>query len=316
MKFGYINNNFDYKNKIKVFKNSPIKKIIALSLIASLTLTGCSMYNNTNNSTTEPTVIENVQVPSGDVQSSSQQSPTPNVTGSIAKPVSSSTDIVTDKPEAVASEEKPAVVSEPVKQQEKKLVAITFDDGPSKYTSDLVDILTANGVNATFFLIGRNISNYSDAVVKCYQAGNEIGIHTYSHTSFTKMSIEQIQNELNKTRALLDGIDVDYSNIVRPPYGDINKSIQDNINTSFILWSVDTRDWESKNKDAVIAQVKANISEGSIILFHDIYPSTIEAIKEVLPELTNEYEFVTVSELFNQNNKSLDENQKYYKVKK
>lgn len=316
MKFGYINNNFNYKDRIKIFRNSPVKKIIVLSLAASLTLTGCSMYTSTNDPTTKTTTIENVKVLSEDTQSSTDQKSTPDAIEAPPTPINSNNDPVNNGQEAVVGEEKPTVISEPIEQQEKKLVAITFDDGPSKYTSELVDILTANGVNATFFLIGQNINNYSDSVVKCYKAGNEIGIHTYSHTSFTKMTIEQIQNELNETRSLLDGIDVDYSNIVRPPYGSINQNIQDNIDTSFILWSVDTRDWESRNKDSVIAEVKANITEGSIILFHDVYPSTIEAIKELLPELTNEYEFVTVSELFSQNDKSLDENQKYYKVKK
>ena len=316
MKLKYINIKFNYKNKVKIFRESPVKKIIILSLTASLALTGCSIYNDTNDSINKTTTIENVEVSSDVIQSSIEQKATPNVIESTSVPVNSNNDAVTNEQKAIASEKKAAVVSEPVEQKEKKLVAITFDDGPSKYTSELVDILTKNGAKATFFIVGSNVSNYSDSVVKSYQAGNEIGIHTYSHNSFTKMTIEQIQSELSKTRALLDGIDVDYSNIVRPPYGNINKNIQGNINTSFILWSVDTRDWESKNKDAIIAEVKANISEGSIILFHDIYPSTIEAIKELLPELTDEYQFVTVSELFNQNDKSLDENQKYYKVKK
>ena len=323
MKLKYINSKFNYKNKIKMFRQSPVKKIIILSLTASLILTGCSIYNDINDYLTETTVSETVQVSSENTESIPEQASISNIDESEIESESTNSysgtnnqDSIANEEKSIVSEEEQATTVQPAQTQEKKLVAITFDDGPSKYTSELVDILTANGVKATFFLVGSNINNYSDAVVKSYQAGNEIGIHTYSHTSFTKMTIEEIQNELAKTRALLDGIDVDYSNIVRPPYGNINGSIQDNIDTSFILWSVDTRDWESRNKDAVIAEVKANIAEGSIILFHDIYLSTIAAIKELLPELTDEYEFVTVSELFSQNDKSLDENQKYYKVKK
>lgn len=319
MKLKYINSKFDYKNKVKIFRKSPLKKILILSLAASLTLTGCSVYNDINDYIGKTTVIEGSEVSSKNVESPEKQTPISEET----KIETESSNLNNNNQENVVVEEKTIVneknqdaVAQPSQKQEKKLVAITFDDGPSKYTSELVDILSENGVNATFFLVGGNINKYSDSVVKAYQAGNEIGIHTYSHTSFTKMTIDQIKNELTKTRTLLDGIDVDYSNIVRPPYGNINKNIQDSIDTSFILWSVDTRDWESRNKDAVIAEVKKNISEGSIILFHDVYPTTIQAIKELLPELTNEYEFVTVSELFVQNDKNLDENQKYYKVKK
>jgi|GEM_PF-2960903 len=323
MKLKYLNGSFDYKNKIKLLRETPVKKIIVLSIAASVTLTGCSVYTDINNYLTENTVSENVQVSSENIESIPKENSVPSVNESTIETESNSNNAdnsnqekVVSKEENIINEDEQPATSEPNQKQEKKLVAITFDDGPSKYTSELVDILTANGVKATFFLVGRNINNYSDSVVKSYQAGNEIGIHTYSHTSFTKMTIEEIKNELAQTRTLLDGIDVDYSNIVRPPYGNINENIQGNIDTSFILWSVDTRDWESRNKDAVIAEVKANITEGSIILFHDVYPSTIQAIKELLPELTDEYQFVTVSELFSQNDKSLEENQKYYKVKK
>ncbi len=294
MKLKYINNKFNYEHKIKLFRNSPVKKIIIISLVASFALTGCSMYNNINNLLVSTSTIENVEVSSENIQSYPEQTPVLDVKESVIESENSNDYLENNEQENIVNEQKTvvieeeqAIVTEPTEQQEKKLVAITFDDGPSKYTSELVDILNANGVNATFFLIGRNISNYSDAVVKSYQAGNEIGIHTYSHNSFTNMTIDEIQNELNQTRALLDGIDVDYSNIVRPPYGSINETIQDNINTSFILWNVDTRDWESRDKDAVIAELKANITEGSIILFHDVYPSTIEAIREVLPQLTD-----------------------------
>lgn len=321
MKLKYINSKFNYKNGVKIFRESPVKKILILSLAASLTLTGCSVYNDINDYIGKTTVIEESEVSSKNIESTEKQTPiseeikieTENSNANLNNNNQENT-TVEEKP--IVSEKNQVPVVQPSQKQEKKLVAITFDDGPSKYTSELVDILSANGVRATFFLIGSNINKYSDSVVKSYQAGNEIGIHTYSHTSFTKMTIEQIQNELAKTRTLLDGIDVDYSNIVRPPYGNINENIQGSIDTSFILWSVDTRDWESRNKDSIIAEVKKNISDGSIILFHDVYPTTIQAIKEMLPDLTDEYEFVTVSELFSQNDKTLDENQKYYKVKK
>ncbi len=346
MKINYISNNFNYTSA-KLCRKSSIKKIIALSIMASIYLTGCSLNNmNLDNNVTQssefhiekeqdnssqPTINVNVET-----NNKSVIKPTFNIVEKqnndkstydyvISQPDTSvSNEIYNDNvvnseqflnnKNTTSNKEKTVVKEEIVK--EKKLVAITFDDGPSKYTSELVDILEENEVNATFFVIGSNISKYEDSVVKAYKAGNEIGIHTYSHKSFTTMTIAQIKKELKKTRDLLEKADVDYSNIVRPPYGNINKNILNGIDTSFILWSVDTRDWESKDKDKVVKEVKDNIAEGSIILFHDIYPSTIEAIKELLPKLTKEYEFVTVSELFDRNDMILEENQKYYKVKK
>lgn len=198
--------------------------------------------------------------------------------------------------------------------KERKLVAFTFDDGPGKYTERLVSALNFNGVSATFFLIGSNINNYSDAVIKAYTSGNEIAIHTYSHKSFTKMTIKEIQEELDLTNELLENLDVTSSNLVRPPYGSINDKIQESIDTSFIIWSVDTRDWESRDKDKVKEMVLENISEGDIVLFHDIHLSTVEAIEELLPDLVEDYEIVSVSELFKRKSIDLEEHKKYTKA--
>lgn len=200
--------------------------------------------------------------------------------------------------------------------EDRKLIAFTFDDGPGKYTERLVKTLNFYGAQATFFLVGANINNYSDAVVNTYCTGHEIAIHSYSHKSFTKMSINDIQDEIDKTKELLEEIDVVPSNLVRPPYGSINKNVEENIDSSFIIWSVDTRDWESRNKDKVKEEVLKGIKEGDIVLFHDIHESTVDAIEELLPELCEEYEFVSVSELFRRNSQKLEENKKYYKVNK
>lgn len=346
MKIKYISNKFNYSN-VKLCRKSSIKRIIALSIMATIYLSGCSLNNVGLDSkviqssefdtekdqyiSNQSTIISNVEtsnksviIPTFSITTKQTSNKTTydyeiNNFNLVAKDEvyndnAVSSEQVQVSKETVTSKEE-AVVKEEI-AKEKKLVAITFDDGPSKYTSELVDILEDNEVNATFFVIGSNISKYKDSVVKAYKAGNEIGIHTYSHKSFTSMTISQIKKELDKTRGLLEKADVDYSNIVRPPYGNINKKIQNGIDTSFILWSVDTRDWESKDKDKIIKEVKNSISEGSIILFHDIYPTTIKAIKELLPELTEEYEFVTVSELFERNDMILEENQKYYKIKK
>ena len=199
--------------------------------------------------------------------------------------------------------------------EERKLVALTFDDGPSKYTNGLIDILNANNAHATFFLIGQNISANSDAVINAYESGNEIAIHTYSHTSFTNMTIEKVISEIDTTRNIIQELGVEPANLVRPPYGNLNDTLIDGINASLILWNVDTEDWKSRDVESIKSEVYEAISEGDIILFHDVYPTTIEAVRELLPELSNEYEFVTVSELFNRQNVELENHVKYYRYK-
>lgn len=199
----------------------------------------------------------------------------------------------------------------------KKLVALTFDDGPSVNTSRLIDILEANNAKATFFVLGSRINDYKDEIKKMVDTGNQIGNHGYSHKSFTKMSLSDIKDELYATNELLFEQGVMPSKAVRPPYGNLNESIKCNIDNPFILWSVDTRDWESKNKDSVKKEIKANIKEGSIVIMHDLYSTTVDAIEEVLPELTKEgYAFVTIDEMYKYNNIELEKGKVYTMIKK
>ena len=200
-------------------------------------------------------------------------------------------------------------------QKEKKLVALTFDDGPSKHTDRLLNALEENGVDATFFVVGYNINKYPETLKKAYDEGNEIAIHGYSHTDFTKLSVTEVDNEIIKVVNMLNELEINPSLLIRPPYGSLNSKIKKNLNYSFILWNVDTEDWKSKNKDAVIEMIYTHIEEGSIILLHDIHSTTVDAIEEILPTLTDEYEFVTISELFERNEQELELHKSYRKVK-
>ena len=207
----------------------------------------------------------------------------------------------------------------------RKVVAITFDDGPGKYTDRLLDILKENDCKATFFVLGCNFKRYGDAVTREYNEGHEVGIHGYSHKFYTNkdrntgeelgLGLEGTREEIVATYNLLRELYVEPSNIVRPPGGKITNEIIENLNYSFILWSVDTRDWQSRNKDKIKKEILNNIEEGSIILLHDIHECSVDAIEEILPELTKEYKFVTVSELFNELNNDLETCTAYKKVK-
>lgn len=184
-------------------------------------------------------------------------------------------------------------------QKEAKLVAFTFDDGPSKYTLDIANILEEYNASATFFEVGYNIKAYPEITKELSERGFEIANHTTDHSKLTKLTEAKYLSKINDNNALfkeLTGKDMPY---LRPPYGSYNDKIKAKAGVPIVTWSLDTRDWESRNKDKVIEMVINNIKEGDIILFHDLYESTRDAVKELMPLLKEQgYQAVSVGELF------------------
>ncbi len=184
-------------------------------------------------------------------------------------------------------------------QKEAKLVAFTFDDGPSKYTLDIANILEEYNASATFFEVGYNIKAHPEITKELSERGFEIANHTTDHSKLTKLTETKYLSKINDNNTLfkeLTGKDMPY---LRPPYGSYNDKIKANAGVPIVTWSLDTRDWESRNKDKVIEMVINNIKEGDIILFHDLYESTRDAVKELMPLLKEQgYQAVSVGELF------------------
>lgn len=180
-----------------------------------------------------------------------------------------------------------------------KLVAFTFDDGPSKYTLDIVNILEEYNASATFFEVGYNIKAHPEITKEVSDRGFEVANHTTDHSKLTKLTEAKYLSKINDNNALfkeLTGKDMPY---LRPPYGSYNDKIKAGAGVPIVTWSLDTRDWESRNKDKVIEMVINNIKEGDIILFHDLYESTRDAVKELMPLLKEQgYQAVSVGELF------------------
>lgn len=203
-------------------------------------------------------------------------------------------------------------------KKNRKMVALTFDDGPTKNTEELLELLNEYNVDATFFVLEYNCINYPDAIVSMSEAGHEIAIHGSTHTAFTKLSIEEVQNEITSTINTIENLGVDASNIVRPPYGSLNSELKENITSPFVLWSIDTEDWKSRDKDMIKKQITDSISDGQIILMHDmgsVHNANLEALRELLPELTKEYQFVTISDLYKYNDIELENGGAYSKIK-
>lgn len=194
----------------------------------------------------------------------------------------------------------------------KKLVAITFDDGPGPYTNKLLDILNANKAHATFFMLGNNLEKYRSVVLNVYNSGNEIGYHSYAHTNFKRQDIATIKSELDQSNAILKNITGTTFSLIRPPYGSINNEIKEAIDASFILWSVDTEDWRHKDSEYLLNYVLENIYAGAIILFHDIHATSVDAMAKILPYLYVEgYQVVTVSDLAKNYNVTLEPHKVY-----
>lgn len=194
----------------------------------------------------------------------------------------------------------------------KKLIAITFDDGPSVYTNNLIDTLVKNKASATFFMLGKNLNNYKDTILKAYNSGMEIGYHSYNHKNFKRQKLDDIVSEFNESNEVLKSITGDSFHLIRPPYGYINDKIKNSLDASFILWNIDTLDWKYKDSNYLVSYVLENAKDGNIVLFHDIHKTSVEAIEKLLPELyVNGYQVVTISNLAKVTNTNLEKHKIY-----
>ena len=188
-----------------------------------------------------------------------------------------------------------------------KVVAFTFDDGPSNLTLDFVNTLIENDSKATFFELGNRMKYNQDITRGLYNLGMEVSSHTYSHKNLTSLSKKEMESELNSTDIIFKEITKDAISLVRPPYGSYNKQLSCTIKHPIILWNVDTNDWLHKDEERIYNHIIENISDGDIVLMHDLYPTTLEALKMVLPVLRQMgYKITTVSDLANEKGYTLE----------
>ena len=180
----------------------------------------------------------------------------------------------------------------------KKIVAITFDDGPSQYTKDIIKTLKEYDCNATFFVLGNKVEVYQDIIKESIKNGNEIGNHSYNHKWLSRLSKEEIINQIEKTQNILKET-VNYTPThLRPTYGSVNNKIRKNTDLEITLWTIDTKDWRIKNVDRIVERALNNVSDGDIILMHDIFERSSNALKIMIPKLKEAgYQLVTISEL-------------------
>ena len=183
--------------------------------------------------------------------------------------------------------------------QKRKLLCLTFDDGPGQYTDDLLNCLEENNAHATFFMLGQNVGNYPEQVQHILKAGCEIGSHSYDHPNLKNLDLDSVKKQFTDTDYLLLKACGQAATVARAPYGEWNQDIIDTVGKPFFTWSVDSRDWDYKDADLDYKSVmEGDLSDGSIILMHDIHQPTVEAAKRIIPELVAQgYKLVTVSEM-------------------
>lgn len=183
-------------------------------------------------------------------------------------------------------------------------VALTFDDGPRQgTTSRLLDGLRDRDASATFFLVGEQIEANQDLVQRMRREGHQVGNHTWSHCRLTEnASPAVLAQEVDRTAALLETLLGPGSYWLRPPYGMVSPGAEAHIGVPLVKWSVDPKDWESRNTEMVVEAVLRDTVPNSIILLHDIYPTSVDAALEIVDVLQDrDYCFVTVEELLRLN---------------
>lgn len=196
----------------------------------------------------------------------------------------------------------PAAASAPVAEEE-KLIALTFDDGPSgANTPVLLEGLRQRGVHATFFLVGSMVENQPELAVRLVQEGHQVGIHTYNHdppSGLRGLSEAQFDAQVGVTQRMLTALTGQTEFALRPPYGFLDESVRRQAPGPIILWSVDPEDWKYRNTEKVTAHILSHVQDGDIVLLHDIFPTSVEAALQVVDTLQAQgWRFVTVDELF------------------
>lgn len=185
---------------------------------------------------------------------------------------------------------------------EKPMIALTFDDGPSKHTWAIVDTLQKYGARATFFELGREVDSHYDAIEYVLATNNEIASHSVDHLNLTKLEVADIRNQICPMDTKMQEQHNYTPALYRVPYGAKNDQVQEILREEgkpIISWSVDPYDWKVKDKDKIKNHILKSVQDGDIVLMHDIYEPTAAAVAELVPALQEQgYQLVTVSELF------------------
>ena len=184
-------------------------------------------------------------------------------------------------------------------KEEKKKLALTFDDGPNPdYTEILLEGLKERDVKCTFFLLGAECEKYPELVQKINEEGHLIGVHSYEHVNLANLTDEAAIRQVDRTNEILYKLTGKHAEYIRPPYGCWKCNLDYETTMIEVLWDVDPLDWKTDNSDVIAKRVFEAVRENDIILLHDASESSVNAAFKIIDGLlAQDYTFVTVEEL-------------------
>jgi peptidoglycan/xylan/chitin deacetylase (PgdA/CDA1 family) len=183
-----------------------------------------------------------------------------------------------------------------------KMLALTFDDGPSHMTPGLLNTLRQYEAGATFFVLGYSVQEHAATLRRMIAEGSEIGNHSWGHTNLRLLSLPQLEHQIGDPQRLIQSVTGGYlPRLMRPPYGATNPAVaaflqQKGLVTA--LWNVDTFDWRDRNTDLIYQRIMDSAGDNRVILLHDIHPTSVQAAQRAIPALKAQgYQLVTMSQL-------------------
>lgn len=190
----------------------------------------------------------------------------------------------------------------------RKVVALTFDDGPTNLSSKILDVLNKNGAKATFFWLGKNLADKTDIIEKAKKNGHQIANHSWDHTNGYDLDENLIwEQQVLRTIKELKTVAGVHSNYYRPPFGGITQKQIDFLGTkgiTTVLWSITTMDWDATQNDgdSLVNKFKTYLHPGAIVLLHDYDFGKSEEMLVALEEMikygkSHGYTFVTIEKI-------------------
>ena len=195
----------------------------------------------------------------------------------------------------------------------KPMVALTFDDGPQPSVGNrIMDCLAQYGGKATFFMVGERVGSYKTEVQRMVAEGHEVANHTMNHKYLQKLGAAQIQAQVNNGNDAIQAACGVRPTLLRLPGGNHNATVLANAGMPMIQWNVDTLDWKTRNADKTVAAVLNHVKDGDIILMHELYGATGDAVARIVPELHKRgFQMVTVSQMAAAKGRSLEAGKLY-----